>query len=126
MEVYPVAVSYLSLVPDLKEGMLGIDESVGSSGKGRPGELAELAELNDDPDAIVLGAARLLDSMLEGPRDGRRGMSNSDSLWNVSVLGEAALAYSSKSVMDEVLRREELLLGPIAIRASAGERNSCP
>lgn len=51
-----VAVSYLSLVPDLKDGMLGMDERAGSSGNGRPGE-RELAELTEDPEAIVLGRA---------------------------------------------------------------------
>jgi len=72
-----VAVPYLSLVPNLKEDMLGIEARGGSSGNGRPGELAELAE---DTEAIVLGGPRIVEPMLGGPRDERRGKSNSDSL----------------------------------------------
>lgn len=53
-------------------------------------------------------------------------MSEDNSLWKVSVLGEAALAYSSRSVIDEVLRKDEVLLGAIVILASEGERYSWP
>jgi len=73
---------------------------------------------------MVLGAARDLDPALEGPRDGRIGASNSERLWKVSESGGAALAYSSKSVIELVRRMEELRLGAIAMRASAGERKS--
>lgn len=63
VEALPVAVSYLSLVPDFKDHLLGIEEKDGNPGSGLSGELA------NDPDVIVLDP-RLVEPILDGPRDG--------------------------------------------------------